>query len=81
MANGKIYNASKKKWTTAEEIKAEMFARLDEVGKRKDDWDGKGSKAPSAKTVANAKSILGRFVDEIDAHNSKWIEPSVSKGN
>ena len=62
---------------STEEIKSELFARIDEVGKREDNWDGRGSKGVSAKTVANAKKVMGGLVDTIADNDKEYHSPGV----
>ena len=44
-------------------LKAEIFDRLNEISKREDNWDGRGSKKPKKGAIDNAKKVLSKFVD------------------
>ena len=70
MPKGMLYDRGKKKWRTVEDImENDINKPLDELINTPFDWEGRGFEKPSAKTVENARSILGDLVDQISAHN------------
>ena len=69
MPKGMLYDASKKKWRTVEDIKKNDIDKpLDELANIS---DSKDVKRPSTKTIENARSILGNLVDAISDENEK----------
>ena len=62
-----VYDAKTKRLVNPDNVKAQMAKRLGEIAQREDNWDDRGSKKVSGKTLANAVAVFGGFVDAISA--------------
>lgn len=76
-----VYNSTDNEYQSVDKIKEDILHRLEEVGKRKDNWDGMGSKGVNPKSVENAKNVLFKMIDTIaDMNEPKWVEPTIRDG-
>ena len=58
-------------------ILGEMFARLEVIAQREDDWDGLGSMKPNKISLDRAEHIMMKLLDSIISDEDEWIEPYI----
>ena len=71
MSQKMVYNKISCKFESIDEVKQDILKRLNDIAKRKDNWDGHGSKGVNPKSVKNAKDVLFKMVDTIVEGNER----------
>ena len=66
-----VYNKISGEFESVDEVKQDILKRLNDIAKRKDNWDGQGSKGVNPKSVKNAKDVLFKMVDTIVEGNER----------
>ena len=54
-----------------------MHKVIDSLADIKDNWDGEGSKKPTKKTIATAKTLVKEFYIQINSSVFDWINPRI----